>query len=267
MMFHGRVLLGVLVLPSTALADDLGEALHFIEETVGEQEIAGYEHLAEPDSEAAIPMLISRDVEPGAPLDRYDCFGSAVDQPVLRTSGEDKWALRQCMESRWEQERLPGYRTLGSVRLDAKALAGAIERASRETNVPAKLIDLIIRYSSGYRPGVVSNEGRYGLMQLDPVQLRSLGITFGDLLDAEENISAGARYLARLTHRFGDLLLALGAFASSPQAIEDAGRQLPKERRTVWFAREVGMLYFSSKLDVPQDIAVESMAFVWTWMD
>ena len=67
--------------------------------------------------------------------------------------------------------------------------------AARETNVPAGLLDVIIRYSSGYRPGVISDDGRYGLLQLEPHHLRSLGIEFGDLLDPRENIRAGSRYL------------------------------------------------------------------------
>jgi soluble lytic murein transglycosylase-like protein len=261
------MLLALLLMPSTAFADDLGDALHFIEETAGTEEIAGWEALSEPDSNAALPMLVSRDVKPGAPLDSYDCAGSSVDQPVLRTSGEEKLLLRACMEARWEKDSLAGYRTLGEVRLDPKTLDDTIRAASRETNVPAQLIDIIIRYSSGYRPGVISDDGRYGLMQLEPHHLRSLGIEMGDLLDPRTNIFAGARYLARLTHRYGDLLLALAALRSSPETVEAAGRQLPKERDVIWFVRETVTVYFNAKLDVPETVAVESMAFVFNWLD
>jgi soluble lytic murein transglycosylase-like protein len=171
------------------------------------------------------------------------------------------------MQARWDRDSLPGYRTLGTVRLDSKKVARWITIASRETNVPELMLDTIIRYSSGYRPGVISEDGRYGLMQLDPHHLRSVGIEFGDLLDPRENILVGARYLARLTHRFSDLILGLAAFRLGAQAIEDAGRQLPEHRDTVWFVREMITIFYASKLDVPQDIAVESMAFVWNWIE
>jgi hypothetical protein len=254
-------------LPATAYADDLGEALTFIEQTAGSEAIAGWEALAEPDSNAALPMLISRDVKPGAPLESYDCSASPIDQDVLRTSGEEKMTLRWCMELRWERDSLPGYRTLGDRRIDPKSVAQVIEAAAKETGVPALLIDVIIRFSSGYRAGVISNDGRYGLMQLDPHHLRTQGIEIGDLLDPRQNIFTGARYLARLTHRFGDLLLALGALRSSVETIEAAGRSLPKDRDIVWFTRETASQYYNSMLDVPQDVAVDSMKFVFSWLD
>jgi hypothetical protein len=263
----GRTLVGLLLLPVPARADDLGEALSFIEQTAGAHEIAGWEEHATPDSNAAIPMLVSRDIRPGAPLDAYDCSGSPVDTPVMRTSGEEKWALRECMRLRWERDTLPGYRTLGQVRLDRRDVADAIAIASRETNVPVLLLELIIEFSSGFRPGVISEDGHYGLMQLKPELLREAGLEFGDLLDPRENILVGARWLARLTHRFRDVSLALAAYHDGPQLVEDAGRQIPKVRHVVWFVREIGTLYWNARYDVPQDIAVESMAFVWTWMD
>jgi hypothetical protein len=203
---YGRLALLASMAPGLAYADDLGDTLAYLQQA-GSADVRGLEALAEFDDNSALPMLISRDVKPGAPLDSYDCFGSAIDQTVLRTSGEEKLALRWCMELRWEKDQLAGYRTLGEIRLDPRDVADAIRMAARETNVPAQLIDLIIRYSSGYRPGVVSEDGHYGLMQLAPEHLREVGIDFENLLDPRENILVGARYLARLTHRFSDLML------------------------------------------------------------
>src|SRR5687768_11047888 len=153
------ILVGLLLLPVPARADDLGEALSFIEQTAGAHEIAGWEEYAIPDSNAALPMLVSRDIVPGASLDAYDCSGSPIDTVVMRTSGEERLTLRECMRLRWERDSLPGYRTLGDVRLDRRAIADAVAVAHRETNVPVLLLELIIEFSSGFRPGVISEDG------------------------------------------------------------------------------------------------------------
>ncbi len=267
MNLHGGIALALLLLPGRALADDLGDAIAYIEDNGGEEAMVGWESMAEPDSNAAMPMLVSRDVKVGAPLESYDCSGSAIDQPVLRTNGEEKFALRWCMESRWERDSLAGYRTLGSIRLKPAQLADVIAIASRETNVPAALLDLIIRYSSGYRPGVVSEDGRYGLMQLSPENLRAVGVEFTNLLDARENVLTGARYIARLTHRFGDLQLAMAAYRLGPRAVEAAGNEVPNDRQTIWFTREMLSLYYASLREVPQNLGLENVEFVWTWME
>jgi soluble lytic murein transglycosylase-like protein len=259
--------LALLLVPLPARAGDLGEALTFIEETAGEDEIRGWEQLAVKDSNAALPMLISRDVKVGAPLESYDCTNSAIDQFVMRTSGEEKLLLRECMKLRWERDSLPGYRTLGKGRLDKRTVADIIAVASRETQVPAYLLELIIAFRSGFRPGVISEDGHYGLMGLKPELLREVGIPFGDLLDPRENVLVGARYIAKLTYRFKDLGLALAAFHDGPQVVDDAGGQIPKVRHIVWFVREVFTLYYSTLYDVPTGIAAESMAFVITWID
>ncbi len=263
----GTLALMIAVLPRAAEAGDLGEALDFIEDTTGDELGGGWHDLAEPEVTEALPMLVSRDVRPGAALDEYDCFDSAVDQTVLRTSGEEKWALRYCMRTRWKRDHLRGYRTLGEVRLKRSDVAGAIAIAARETHVPAALIDLIIQYSSGYRPGVISDDGHYGLMQLNPEHLRDVGLEFDNLLDPQENILVGARYLARLTIHFSDVKIALGAYHVGARAVDEGGGDLPNDRASVWFTRALLNLYYSTLREVPKEIGADSMAFVFEWLD
>lgn len=261
------VLLTALLLPGVAEAGDLGDALAYIDDAVGDELIDGYQGLAEAHPDDAIGMIVSRDVTVGAPLDSYDCHGSPIDDHVMRTSAEEHWANRWCMKVRWNRDSLPGYRTLGDVRLHPRDVNDLVEVAARQTAVPEGMLHKIIEYSSGYRPGVISEDGHFGLMQLKPELLREMGIPFGNLLDPRENIMIGAKYLQKLIYRFGDVKLALAGYIDGPRRVEEAGNVVPTDREIVWFTREMLVLYYSSIRDVPKSIATESMAFVWTWID
>lgn len=257
-----------LLLPSVAWADDLGDALSYIGDAIGDEHLVGLEDHVERDEHSALPMIMSRDVEPDAPLDTYaDCSNSMIDgEAVMRTSGELQWGLRQCVASMWARDALPGYRTLGSVRLSERDVADWIAIASRETGVPEVLINNIIRFESGFRPGVVSDSGRFGLMQLSPAQLQAHGLSAENLLDPRTNIMTGARYLRALTVRFTDLKLALAAFIDEPALVAEI-RDIPKNRKAVWFTREMMRLYYASIREFPNEFGVDNMKFVMTWMD
>lgn len=261
------VLLVTLLVPSVAEAGDLGDALAYIDDAVGEELIDGYQGLAEAHPDDALPLIVSRDVKIGAPLDSYDCDGSPIDDLVMRTSGEERWAHRWCMKTRWNRDSLPGYRTLGDVRLHPRDVDDIVKVAARRSAIPAGMLHKIIEYSSGYRPGVISDDGHFGLMQLKPEILREMGISFGNLLDPRENIMVGTKYFEKLIYHFSDVKLALAAYIDGPRAVEEAGNVVPTDRETVWFTREMLVLYYSSIRDVPNSIAANSMEFVWTWLD
>jgi hypothetical protein len=262
-------LVSVLGLSAPAAAQDLGSAVEWIQEAGAEEQVRGYAHAAEDaDDHSALPMINSRDVVPGQALDQYRCADAPVDGfATMRTSGEQLWALRECQKQIWRQNELPGFVTLGDVRLSSREIAGWVEKASRETDVPAKLIDTIVSYVSGFRPGVVSERGHLGLMQLRPEVLAEMGIPHGDLLDPQENLRVGARYLRKLTFKYKSLKKALAAFRDGPQVVEAAGGKLPSDRRYLWFVREVMKIYYGSIREFPDEIGAESMRFVWEWLE
>ena len=140
------------------------------------------------------------------------------------------------------------------------------ERAGRETEVPAALLMAIARHVSGFRAGAISNDGRVGLMQLQPDLLRGQGIQPGNLQDPQNNMRKGAEYVRQLTLRLGSIKMAMAAYLDGPDAVADAGG-VPGDARTIWFVREMTRLYYASIREFPNEIGAESMAFVWNWMN
>lgn len=96
-----------------------------------------------------------------------------------------------------------------------------VETAAQKTGLDANLLRAMIRQESAGDPKAVSAKGAAGLMQLMPATAALLGLR--DRFDPEENIHAGARYLAGLLRRFGNLEHALAAYNAGPEAVERYG--------------------------------------------
>ena len=91
----------------------------------------------------------------------------------------------------------------------------AIEEAAVKYNVPAKLIEAVIRQESGFNPNAVSSAGATGLMQLMPATARFLGVA--DAKNPLQNIMGGTKYLRQMLDKFdGDMSLALAAYNAGP---------------------------------------------------
>ena len=95
---------------------------------------------------------------------------------------------------------------------DYKAI---IEEAALKYNVPAKLIESVIKHESGFNPVAVSSAGATGLMQLMPSTAKYLGVT--DATNPAQNIMGGTKYLRQMLDKFnGDMSLALAAYKAGP---------------------------------------------------
>lgn len=263
-----RVLLASLVLfPAPALAGDLGEAVNYADRTIGPQVVSNYADQNAPSGHEALEMLRSRDVEVGRPLDEYRCEQAAVDgEFTLRTNGNERWAGRTCRELRFLRDHVPGYRIMGPPPMRAFELEPLLAQAEAQTDVPAALLQAIVRFSSGGRPGLISDDGHQGLMQLSPELLRAEGIEPTNLLDPAQNLRLGALYIRAMTLRYKNLKMALAAFQKGPGPVARAGG-LPGDPEILWFVREVMRLYYASIREVPTGIAAEAMTFVWTWLE
>jgi hypothetical protein len=265
---HLAIAIGcAIALPRLGFADDLGETIAWIESAtpglVGQLETD-----SPPDDDMALAMLNSRDIERGRPLEEYDCVeGSTVDAEwVLRNTGNNRYVDRWCRELMWKRNRLRGYKTLGKVRLDQRKLMPIFEAASRETEIPVSILDAIVRLESGYRPGVISDTGHKGLMQLPRHVVRAMRIK--NPLDPRQNIFGGARYLRKMLDRFdGVLEPALAALKLGPLAVEREGRIVPNDRRTLWFVREVRRLYKADVDPVPMKQGLEDVVYVMSWLE
>ena len=95
---------------------------------------------------------------------------------------------------------------------DYKAI---IEDAAIKYNVPAKLIESVIKHESGFNPFAVSSAGATGLMQLMPSTAKYLGVT--DATNPTQNIMGGTKYLRKMLDKFNDdMSLALAAYNAGP---------------------------------------------------
>ena len=83
----------------------------------------------------------------------------------------------------------------------------AISRAAAEAKVQPELVRAVIVVESGFNPRAVSRRGAVGLMQLLPATARRYGAF--NAFDPEQNIRAGAHYLADLMARYGSEKLEL----------------------------------------------------------
>jgi soluble lytic murein transglycosylase-like protein len=131
----------------------------------------------------------------------------------------------------------------------------AIERAATAASVHAELLRAVIVVESGFNPRAISRRGAIGLMQLLPTTARRYGAF--NAFDPEQNISAGARYLADLLTRYGakNLDLVLAAYNAGENAVERYGRKVPPYRETRAYVPNVLKVYHALRA---QSQAVEA---------
>ena len=97
-----------------------------------------------------------------------------------------------------------------------------IAKAAERHGLDPKLLGALVLVESGFRASAVSPAGAAGLTQLMPATAADLGVR--DRFEPQENLNAGADYLARQLLRFGDLRLALAAYNSGPSRVARLGR-------------------------------------------
>ncbi|MBL8430657.1 MAG: lytic transglycosylase domain-containing protein [Dechloromonas sp.] len=156
-------------------------------------------------------------------------FGFVDEDGVEHLSNiPDDKRYRLVLADRFEPARaaLRAPRGVLSLPYGQRPFHDSVMRASLDTGVDAKLLHAVITVESGYNRGAVSPKGATGLMQLMPATARRYG-TF-NLLDANENIRAGASYLRDLLVMFdNNIELALAAYNAGENAVIRHGRRLP----------------------------------------
>ena len=93
-----------------------------------------------------------------------------------------------------------------------------IRAACRRYSLDPALVKAVIHAESKFDPLAVSPKGAVGLMQIDPVTAKELGIK--DPFNPKHNIDGGVRYLKELLNTFeGDQKLALAAYNAGPSQV------------------------------------------------
>ena len=93
-----------------------------------------------------------------------------------------------------------------------------IEKVSNAVTLDPALIKSVMQAESAFNPQALSKKGAQGLMQLMPDTARRYGVT--QILDPQQNVLAGSRYLRDLMQQFdGDLRLALAGYNAGENAV------------------------------------------------
>jgi len=125
--------------------------------------------------------------------------------------------------------RLPFDNSLISF-LYPSAYISLVEKVSSSSRIDPLFVISIIREESRFDPDAISPAGALGLMQLMPgtaLKINKKIKNSHDILDVENNISAGVKYLSRLLQEFGSYTYALAAY----NAGEDSVKRWLKNKR------------------------------------
>lgn len=136
-------------------------------------------------------------------------------------------------------ETLPEEEAVRTLRL-LPHLATIIEPAAERHAVDPNLVAAVIWAESNGDPNAVSHKGARGLMQLMPATAQELGVV--SVLDPEQNVEGGTRYLRSMLDRHGgDVSLALAAYNAGPEAVRRYGGVPPYKETRVYVDRVLKM--------------------------
>ncbi len=120
--------------------------------------------------------------------------------------------------------------------------AAQVRHAAKASNVQPELLHAVISAESRYQPAARSPAGAVGLMQLMPGIGKRYNVK--NLLDPQQNIHAGARYLRDLMDMFKDnVSLVLAAYNAGEHAVVRHGNRIPPFSETRAYVSKVMALY------------------------
>ncbi len=120
-----------------------------------------------------------------------------------------------------------------------------ISRASKKHGIDFPLLKAMIKVESNFNPKAVSKKGAKGLMQIMPMNYKTLNIK--DPFNPWENIMGGTRYFKQLLNRFdGKLPLALAAYNAGPRTVERY-KMIPPYPETEKYVEKVMKYYIVFK--------------------
>jgi hypothetical protein len=120
-----------------------------------------------------------------------------------------------------------------------------IRAAAERYGMDADLIHCVIAVESNFNPKAVSSKKASGLMQLLPQTAAQYGVK--DIFDPEENVNAGTRYLKELLAKYHDLTLALAAYNTGPERVDQYGRRVPPYLETMKYVQRIAKSYAKIK--------------------
>jgi len=113
--------------------------------------------------------------------------------------------------------------------------------AASKHQVPPALIAAIMHAESNFNPRAVSPVGARGLMQINGITQKHLGVR--NVFDPRQNVHAGAKYIRELLNTFrGNKRMAIAAYNAGPGAVRKY-RGIPPYRETRRYVVKVMKFY------------------------
>lgn len=169
-----------------------------------------------------------------------DCKLTVIDEYETRLKKNLSYYLGILLIQKWDsstRQSFLGYSGNLDMNLDTDLSSpydAFFEEAANTYNVPVALLIAMGKVESDFNPNVVSSAGAIGIMQLMPGTAISLGVS--DPYDPKQNIMGGAKYIADLIKMFqgrdNTLELVIAAYNAGPQAVINAGYQIPPYKET-----------------------------------
>lgn len=131
-----------------------------------------------------------------------------------------------------------------------------IQKAAQVSGVSPQIISAVMAQESWGDPGAISASGAEGLMQLMPATAAALGVKGNQIMNPLANVTAGAKYLAALSHRFAKYgpmatTLALAAYNAGPGAVTHDLATLQAEHKPITWADLAPLLPKQTQQYVP----------------
>jgi soluble lytic murein transglycosylase-like protein len=124
--------------------------------------------------------------------------------------------------------------------------------AARKHNVPPALVAAIMHAESNFNPRAISPVGARGLMQINGITQRHLGVR--NVFDPKQNINGGTKYLRELLSTFrGNTRMAVAAYNAGPGAVRKF-RGIPPYRETRKYVVKVLKLYSTYRRILPTSV-------------
>lgn len=131
--------------------------------------------------------------------------------------------------------------TSGNSATEEPGIFWHIHHYSRLYEVDPLLVRAVIEVESNFNPKAVSQDGAKGLMQINPITAKHLGLN--DAFDIGENIEGGVRYLRYLLESYGwNLHMALASYNAGPANIRRYNG-IPPFRETRRYVSRVIKIY------------------------
>jgi soluble lytic murein transglycosylase-like protein len=128
-----------------------------------------------------------------------------------------------------------------NIPLQLNAYEYAINSAAKKYRVDPALVRAVIHAESAFRPGARSKKGALGLMQLMPDTAQDMQVV--NVMEPEENILGGVRYLAWLLEQNGgNTTLATAAYNAGPGAVK-RHNGIPPYEETQTYVKRVKILH------------------------